>query len=432
MNAASSRPAALFPRLQGGPGGLGREEVARNQRARLSGAMVAALARHGYAATTMIELVGLAGVSKRTFYEHFASKDECFLATYDDLVAQAGKRIGAAYISRQGSRERLEAALEAAIDFTVEHPEAAKLVLVDSLSLGAAAAPNRNAPRRAWSACCAWPSIETPGRVRSRRRRAGRWSAARAGSPTATCEAGGRRPCASTARRCWSGRSRYRGPSCPTLPKPALSPFSRLHGRLPPRIGPSRQPPRPPHPSQHERIVRAAGRLAAAKGYGALSIPAIAAEAGVANRTFYEHFDSKEAAFLAAFDAQAQRALAIVLAAFRAQSRWPEAIAAALEALLHHIAADRVLAALAFTELVTAGPGALDRADAAQRNFTTLLDPDLFGTSVPQRPADCVVEAISGGIFTAIAHEIAAGRGAELPRLAPEVTRLALTPFGVV
>ena len=41
--------------------------------------MVEAVARHGYAGTTLRELVRLAGVSKTTFYEHFDSKQECFL-----------------------------------------------------------------------------------------------------------------------------------------------------------------------------------------------------------------------------------------------------------------------------------------------------------------------------------------------------------------
>ena len=40
----------------------------------------------GYADTTLRELVALAGVSKSTFYEHFESKQDCFLATFDDIV----------------------------------------------------------------------------------------------------------------------------------------------------------------------------------------------------------------------------------------------------------------------------------------------------------------------------------------------------------
>jgi AcrR family transcriptional regulator len=55
--------------------------------ARLEGAMVEAVARHGFAGTTLRELVGLAGVSKSTFYQHFESKEDCFLATFDQIIA---------------------------------------------------------------------------------------------------------------------------------------------------------------------------------------------------------------------------------------------------------------------------------------------------------------------------------------------------------
>ena len=61
----------IFPRLSSGPRKMEDEEVARNQRGRLQGAMVEAVSRHGFTETTLRELVALAGVSKSTFYEHF-------------------------------------------------------------------------------------------------------------------------------------------------------------------------------------------------------------------------------------------------------------------------------------------------------------------------------------------------------------------------
>ena len=63
--------------------------------------MVEAVARHGYAGTTLRELVRLAGVSKTTFYEHFESKQECFLATFDEIITQVTERVGFR-LSRRG------------------------------------------------------------------------------------------------------------------------------------------------------------------------------------------------------------------------------------------------------------------------------------------------------------------------------------------
>jgi AcrR family transcriptional regulator len=57
-------------------------DTAADHRERLLQAMARAVGRRGYAETTIADIVGEAGVSKRTFYEHFASKGECLLALY--------------------------------------------------------------------------------------------------------------------------------------------------------------------------------------------------------------------------------------------------------------------------------------------------------------------------------------------------------------
>jgi AcrR family transcriptional regulator len=84
--ASSPRP---LPR---GPHGLERDVVLASQRGRMLAAMADAVARKGYAATTVADVVAGAGVSRKTFYEHFRDKEECFLAAYDtgvDLVLDA-------------------------------------------------------------------------------------------------------------------------------------------------------------------------------------------------------------------------------------------------------------------------------------------------------------------------------------------------------
>ena len=72
---------------------MDREEVARNQRARLYGAMIESISQRGYQATTVAHVIGLAGVSRRAFYELFSNKEQCFLATYDIVVARSRKRV---------------------------------------------------------------------------------------------------------------------------------------------------------------------------------------------------------------------------------------------------------------------------------------------------------------------------------------------------
>src|ERR1041385_1916794 len=65
------------------PNGMTREDVARNQRARMYGGMIEAVHEHGYQRTHVAHVIALAGVSRRAFYEQFANKEACFIATYD-------------------------------------------------------------------------------------------------------------------------------------------------------------------------------------------------------------------------------------------------------------------------------------------------------------------------------------------------------------
>jgi AcrR family transcriptional regulator len=60
-----------------------RDELRASQRGRLICAIADVVAEKGYAATTVADVIELAGVSRKTFYEHFGDKEDCFLAAYD-------------------------------------------------------------------------------------------------------------------------------------------------------------------------------------------------------------------------------------------------------------------------------------------------------------------------------------------------------------
>jgi AcrR family transcriptional regulator len=140
------RRAALYPKLRPGPHGSAQESIASNQRARLYGAMIELVADRGYEASTVWELCALAGVSKRTLYERFpGGKEDCFLATYDIIVRRAQLNVlaaggrAASVDLGSGRRERLHAVVEAFAHEVATHPNAARLVLVESQHAGPAA-----------------------------------------------------------------------------------------------------------------------------------------------------------------------------------------------------------------------------------------------------------------------------------------------------
>jgi AcrR family transcriptional regulator len=132
----SERRQALYPGLSSGPRQIPAEEVARHQRIRLEGATVEAVARHGYAGTTLSEVVGLAGVSKTTFYEHFESKEKCFWATFETIVSVATENVLTAYHGADDQDGKLCALLEAYGEVPVASPKATALVVIEALCLG--------------------------------------------------------------------------------------------------------------------------------------------------------------------------------------------------------------------------------------------------------------------------------------------------------
>jgi AcrR family transcriptional regulator len=129
--AMAAQPQSLFFRsLEPSPA------IAASQRARMLDAITRAVAEKGYAGMTVADVVAGAGVSRRTFYEHFADKEACFLAAYeagaDALLADAG-----APLSGPGDwREQVALATEAYTATLAAAPEFARALLIDVLGAG--------------------------------------------------------------------------------------------------------------------------------------------------------------------------------------------------------------------------------------------------------------------------------------------------------
>src|SRR3954466_14217089 len=83
-------------RLPRGSHGLDRDVVEASQRTRLLEAVGRAVAERGYSGATIDDVVRRAGVSKQTFYDHFADKQDCFLAAYEAASEELLERVGEA------------------------------------------------------------------------------------------------------------------------------------------------------------------------------------------------------------------------------------------------------------------------------------------------------------------------------------------------
>jgi AcrR family transcriptional regulator len=139
-DASVEQAAAEYPpelaRLPPGRHGLPREFVAHNQRERLIAGLAEAISENGYAGTTIAHITRHAAVSRRTFYEHFAGKDECFVAAYDTVMAQLGERVGEAFDEGTDWPHAVKAGVAAMLRFLAAEPNLARLCMVEALVAG--------------------------------------------------------------------------------------------------------------------------------------------------------------------------------------------------------------------------------------------------------------------------------------------------------
>jgi AcrR family transcriptional regulator/DNA-binding MarR family transcriptional regulator len=124
----------------GGAGGLeqgvGQERVSAIQRSRLLAAMVEVAGERGAAHASVAHVVARAGISRRTFYELFEDRDDCFLAAFEHALARAREVVLPAYASGRTWRERIRAGLTALLCFFDEEPSLGAVLVVDALNAG--------------------------------------------------------------------------------------------------------------------------------------------------------------------------------------------------------------------------------------------------------------------------------------------------------
>ncbi|HMJ03169.1 MAG TPA: TetR/AcrR family transcriptional regulator [Conexibacter sp.] len=118
------------------------------QRERLLDGIAQTVAQRGYAATPVAEVLKAAGVSRRTFYEQFADKEDCFLAAYDAIVALCTERLVTAYHAGGDWDEGIERAYDALLRTLAAEPAFAHLGVVDVFAAGPAGIARRETTLR--------------------------------------------------------------------------------------------------------------------------------------------------------------------------------------------------------------------------------------------------------------------------------------------
>lgn len=384
---------------------IGREEVARNQRERIFGAMVACVAERGYEATRVADLVELSGVSRSDFYEHFADKRACFAATLEAALEGAMGLIGAEYDGRGSG-------LAACVEVIAAQPAAARLAMIDAYSAGPEATALVDRAVAGAEALYARAFAERHGEAMPEqlvRAIVGglRWviQAELLGGEEAKLVA------LVPGLRDWS--LGYEPP-----PQPLRRRARRGGGGGRPREG----------GDAGERIIRGTEAAIAARGYAAATITDIVERAGVSLSTFYANFEGKEEAFRAALDAGQARMFAATLPVYRRNRRngWPAAVRAGLGALLRFMSSEPEFTQMAVVETYGAGASTLRQRNAALAELRPYVQ-EGYGLAPQVSPVAAL--AIPGAVSALIYNELRAGGTAGLPALEPLASYLVLAPF---
>ena len=409
-------------RLRPGPSAP-REEVEKNQRERLYGAMVASLAERGYEATRVGDLVEISGVSSRTFYDLFRDKQACFLAALQAMIqvaityaaSSAGGDSEKPSPAKGGDEEDWEArarpGFDSFVEMVVAQPAAARMGLIDAYAAGPEVMEPIEQAVEGFEALTRQTLEESP---------------ERAGMPPEmiTAHIGAMREISSSRLRqgreaelpglmddLWDLLSSYRPP-----PEPL-----QLAGR-PPSGGPESL-----EAHDHaERALRAFAVVVAEKGYAKTTVDEVVKRAAMSATTFYANFRGKEDAMLAAIDSAGAQMVAAVVPAFRRAPDWAVGVRAGFGAMCNFLASRPALARLVTIEVYAAGPRAMDRRVEALRPLA-----DLAGEGYERSPMTppVVAEAISGGVYTLAYRQIRNKGPQALPALAPICTYIALAPF---
>ncbi len=442
-----ARPASRRNRgLPRGPQALPPEQVAADQRERLYEATIQAVNERGFVATTISDLVARAGVSRRSFYEHFENKEECLLATYDALIERLTARIAKSFDPEADWTEQIEAFVRSLFEASSDRPDAARLVSVEMGAAGPVGIERwaRDADQLATFVSYIFKRAPGEGTLPPALARGV------VGALRTILYSRVRRE---RSIRSLKGELQKLTPDVVAwilglYPVPAEIPerprARRAHlqgGRAPGTLSPSppwapRGLPRGEHSlprgwvahNQRERIFDAVANLTAEKGYPGLSLEEIVAEAAISLQTFYQHFDNKEEAFLATFEMGHAKATAAINSSLDLKLPWQQNIRRGLAALLEFLAAEPAIARLACVDILIAYPHVTGRVNEANFSYIELLDigPD---NTYPNTPAAVMREASVGAIFELLHDYVLRGRSERIPDLIDYAMYFVITPF---
>lgn len=410
-----------------------------SQRERLLEAMTHTVARQGYAGASVARVIERAGVSRATFYEHFADREDCYLAARRRIVERLRSHVGEV-AGASAPCDRPRAVLQALLVGAAAHPDAARLVLIDAFGAPPSARAGQEqllgdlvasvedflAGGGKGAPALQIPAIALVGGV------------AGVLSMRVLKGEGASLPCLLDDLLAWvyshalpAAEERWRAERWEALARGVFPParFREASAAPPLPRGLNALPPEVVAASRRERIVAAAARLVAAKGYAALTVDDIAADARVTRSAFYTQFRGKQDAFLATQAVGLQDSIAAAAAKFAVGLSWPERVWGGLTALLTYLAEHPDLATLGLTEVPAAGEAALLRDHDFRIAYGLFLSEGYRQRPQASGLPQLCSEAIAGALHALMRERAVAGHPERMLEVLPECAFVCLAPF---
>jgi AcrR family transcriptional regulator len=402
-NASELRERRLFP-----GSGTPADEVARNQRERLFGAVVALASERGLEAITVADVLDLSGVSRSAFYKHFANKSECLTAAVSELLEPTVAVVRPT--DRNGDSRQAREAFDAFFGLLRTQPAAARAYFLELHAAGevgeAVGDRGVQALAGAFEALGDAPNGDEPDPELVR------------------ALVGGLRKLIHT--RLARGEGRELEALVPEL-------WQWIASVVPPPgelVVPRRQRSASSAPFEGytpgERIARAVASVIAEKGYGSMTTDDIVARAAISLSTFYANFADKRDAVLGTLEMSGAQVMALAVPAARRAGDWQEGVRALYEAICAYFIAEPAMAEMTLVGVYGAGRQALARRDRVIDSLAAMLSPG-FGEN-PDAPA-VTPEAVAATVYALMREQVRTEGPENLGSVIPLATYISLVTF---
>jgi AcrR family transcriptional regulator len=408
------------------------------QRERLLRGMVDVANRGGYAAATVSAVIERAVVSRPTFYDYFADRDDCFLASIADVQQQLSATVAAA-VQGEPAEQVPAAAATALVAYASAEPARARFLMSESMAGGPAALDARDEGIAEMAQILTdaqghlaakdlsvdlEPRVLIGGiyRILATRLRRREPAISRVTDELLAWIASYSRPAAQQ-------RWRALAPSPPAPPSPYVPevPIQQMPNVLPP--GRPRISEEAIAENHRLRILFATARMAESAGYTATTIADITKFARVDGHVFYRLFADKQDAFMSVHELGFQQVMDVTSKAFFAGKDWPERSWEAGRALTQLLEDNPLVAHVGFVEAYAVGSGAVQRIEDSHTAFMFFLQEGLVYRPQPAPPSRLAMELIVTSIFEIIYMQARHAGKPEVATMLPHIAHLWLTPF---